>query len=399
MGRLLLVAKPPKGAGCCKAGFVRAVAATALMLPALALALFALQRPEQSPAAATRFGRQPGEAIQSLLELQSGYTDQQGSVFKVGQAIRIYAVGSSNTVWVPWLEQLHLLLSRLGFLLPLVPAKEKALIRPLDVPDCEDATEYASMLTARIGQPGWGSWGFAYEGLEGCAAGFRWIAGRAVNCRAAWGCPRNSPEPLSLSRIAADASKSDITLLSCWINDSKQFATGNTCYNHSNVSRVDTADISIVTLQRIIRNIHQLNPNVWVVVLALYPDVTVPPQVVNTATLPMINKVNRRVREGLVNESKTIFADYSFPLGVRLFQRLHFGHPNCQAAKLMANGVVDALFSAGVLARGLARTDDAPCPPVGARVHCGSLRLACCQRAALCRVLAGMRCIDYGPRS
>mmetsp|Transcript_80723 Transcript_80723/g.250567 ORF Transcript_80723/g.250567 Transcript_80723/m.250567 type:complete len:411 (+) Transcript_80723:105-1337(+) len=396
-GPLLFASRPPEPVHR-RAVSRRALAAAALLLPALALAALALPpRKRAALSAATAQGRRPGRPLDTLDELPSGYADQQGAAFNVGQALRIYAVGSSNTVWVPWLEQLHLLLGRLGFQLPQVPATEKALTRPLDVPQCEDSAEYASLQTTRIGQPGWGSWGFAFEGREGCSSGFRWIAGRPVSCRPAWGCPADSPQPLSLSRIAIDASMSDVTVLSCWINDSKQFITGNTCYNHTKLPRVDTAAVSIANLLRMIRFIHGRNPEVWVVVLALYPDERVPPHDVDQETLPLIKEINRRVREGLSDEPRTLFADYSFPSGVNLFQTLHSGHPNCRGAKLMANGVVDTLFRAGILGRGLSPNGNQACPAAGAQVHCPSLGLACCQRAALCRVVAGVHCADYGP--
>lgn len=393
-------AEPPKHA---QRGVAlrRALAATAALLPALALAALATLGPKHgAPAAAADLGRHPSSPPQSLVALESAYADKEGARFAAGQAVRLYAVGSSNTVWVPWLEELHLLLARLGFQLPLVPGTEKALTRPWQFPVCEDAGDYALLQTTRIGQVGWGSWGFAYEGCDGCTAGFRKIAGWPVSCHPAWGCPADSPQPLHISRIVDDASGSDVTLLSCWINDSKQFATGNTCFNHANVSRVDTAAISLETLLRMIRTIHGRNPNIWVVVLALYPDEYTLSRVVDRETLPMINEINRRVREGLAHEPKTLFADYSFPPGVEMFQSLHVGHPNCRAAKLMANSVVDVLFRAGVLGRGLAqKSGEAACPSLGAKADCASLDQACCQRAALCRVLAGGQCVDYGPGS
>lgn len=339
--------------------------------------------------------RQSDRPPQSLVALQSGHADQAHAEFAAGAPLRVYVVGSSNVVWVTWVEQLHLLLQRLGFQLPEVHATEDPVHGPTDAPECEDSNDYKFLRTTRIGEPGWGSWGFAYEGANGCSGGYRWIGGTPVNCSPSWGCPHAGPKPLHLSRIAADAAGSDVALFSCWINDSKQYATNNICFNSTKVSREATAALSVANLLRMVRAVHARNPKVWVVVLALYPDVVMPTRAVDPNTLPTIREINRRVREGLAGEPRTLFADYAFPNNVDLFQVRHFGHPNCRASKLMANGVVDALYGAGVLGRGLA--DGGSCDVASSINNCKSLSQACCQRAARCRLLDGKYCVSYGP--
>merc|ERR1712039_1119410 len=160
------------------------------------------------------------------------------------------------------------------------------LTHPRKVPKCDDASEYESLETARIGKDGWGSWGFAYNGTDGCGSdGFRQIQGHSVSCSPSWACPAGGPKPLSLPAIIEDASKSDITFVSCWINDSKEFITDDVCYNGTNINRNDTTAISIDSLRRIIRGIHARNSNVWIVILGLYPDEGLK-HTVNEDTLP-----------------------------------------------------------------------------------------------------------------
>jgi len=324
-----------------------------------------------------------------------------GARFRPGMTLGLYAVGSSNTVFLTWLDELHLLLKRLGFVLPLVPALVDALDRPSLAPICDDYAELARTQTSRIGKPGWGSWGFAYDGMDDCGpTGFRIIGGIPVSCVASWRCAKSKHYewPLRVSQIAADAARSNITVLSCWMNDSLQYMSGNACYNFSKVSRSDTAVISIENLRRIIRSIHRRNPHVLVVVLGIYPAVNAPPlYTVNESSVPLTDEINKRVRDALVWEPRTVFASYRFPPNVVVFQQKNPAHPNCRGSKIMANAIVDALFSAGELQHGLVASSSS-CQTGAINKPCNTLPgKTCCMRSSVCILDQYGACLPYGP--
>lgn len=342
---------------------------------------------------------------------------QQHAQFEVGQAIRVFAVGSSNVLYVPWLEQLYLLLRWLGYHLPTYLPESRSNMYMRDVamqlPTCDDAAEIAQVRVGRIGLLGWSSWGFAYDGDTDCVEGYREIAGLQVSCSPGWSCPSKGPRPMSVASIAEAASQSDVTLLSCWINDSKEALYsrlhGGRCYETPGISPLQTANISAQNLLRIIRAIHARNANVSIVVLALYPDVSheatglpqAPRLFLDERSLPTIEAINSVVRRALQGEPRTIFADYSFPgAPAVMFQSLHGGHPNCRGGKLMANAVVDALFRGKVLERGVPTSQSAQCPLEGS--ICSTLSLGCCQLSALCHVVGSCQgcmpsCMPYSP--
>jgi len=155
------------------------------------------------------------------------------------------------------------------------------------------------------------------------------------------------------------------------------------------VSREETARISIENLRRIIRSIHRQNPQVLVVVLGVYPDERMTnggwvPNIVDQSLVPLTDEINWRVRDALASEPRTVFASFHFPPNINMFQSKNPGHPNCRGARIMANAVVDALFSAGELQNGLAAAAWG-CHVGAIREPCSMLpSKACCMRSAVC---------------
>jgi hypothetical protein len=330
-----------------------------------------------------------------------GIIEQDGARVPVGGDLRFYAVGSSNGAWQTWPDQLHALLRRLGYAVDLPPLDiPGAISRPSKSPVCEDAGTYADLQTPRLGMVGWESWGFAYDSKDDCdAEGFREIAGYNVSCTNAWACnPKwTGRVPLvPISQLATGVRNAHFVLLANWINDGKvaqSASTRESCYRGADISPMNSTDITLVNLKRVIRAIHAENPDVVVLVLARYPDTR---QIVyaNERTLPQVIAMNEAVKRKVQDEPNTFFVDLDFPLGVNIFQTLSLVHPNCRGDKLMARTVVQALFKHKVLSRGLEISEEASCL---ASSDCASLSLGCCQRSALCYIPENGTCTTYGP--
>merc|ERR1719373_947964 len=105
-----------------------------------------------------------------------------------------------------WLDQLHLDLSRLGYVLPVVDAKvEGHRDHPEKTQTCPDSRYFDSLQTARIGKVGWHSWDFAYEDWSDCdESGYRMVSFHRIKCQHGPGC-KFGKEVLPLSDIARDA--------------------------------------------------------------------------------------------------------------------------------------------------------------------------------------------------
>jgi len=328
------------------------------------------------------------------------FVEQEGAQIPVSGEIKLYVVGSSNAPWQTWPDQLHLKLQRLGHSMPVIQAAHPdARSHPVSVPICDDNDDFKDLETPRIGKVGWSSWGFSYESKNDCNdAGFRDILGHQVSCTNAWACNPNwccgvgGQSYVKPSDIAIDASQSQVTVLSNWINDSKQRYAHNVCYNGEAISAVNTTAITVDSLKKVIRAIHALNSNVIIAVLAMYPEAS--GRYVVESTLQSQAAINQAVRAGLAAEPNTIFVDYTFPVGENVFQELHPGHANCRGDKVLASAVVEALFNEKVISRGLALGDSETC--LGAS-DCSSLTQACCQRSALCRLTTNEVCVDYAP--
>jgi len=334
-----------------------------------------------------------------------GSIEQQGAMIPVGGEVRLYAVGSSNAPWQTWPDQLHQMLRRLGYATPVLPfAHPDARAHPTSAPKCDDDAELAGLETPRLGKVGWSSWGFAFENQDDCqpnaeGVSFRDILGHRVGCTNAWACdPRwccgvGSQAFIRPSDIAQDARHSQVTVLSNWINDSKQRHARNVCFDGEAIDPVDSTAITLFNLKRVIEKIHERNSQVVVAVLALYPDAHGP--YVVEQTLPQVAEINARVRAGLEawGEPNVVFANYTLPSGKAVYQTMHTGHANCRGDKVLAVAVLEALYRQRVLARGPALTEGAACL---AREDCGALALDCCQRSALCKVVGSGTCVAYG---
>eukprot|EP00933_Yihiella_yeosuensis_P044590 TRINITY_DN39856_c0_g1_i1.p1 TRINITY_DN39856_c0_g1~~TRINITY_DN39856_c0_g1_i1.p1 ORF type:complete len:570 (+),score=78.75 TRINITY_DN39856_c0_g1_i1:74-1783(+) len=328
----------------------------------------------------------------------TGFQEQEGALIQIGGEVRVLAVGSSNTPWQTWPEQMNLMLKRMGYQTPAIPATSPdVFMHPSDAPICDDADELSVIESPRIGKIGWSSWGYAFENKDDCdATGFRKILSHNVSCTNAWACNPNwccgrGPSPfIKPSAIAEDARHSQVVVLSNWINDSKQRHAKNVCFGGEAVSQTGSTAITLFNLKRIIDAIHYRNSQVVVVVLALYPDSY--GETVITRTLPQVAEINEAVRKGLAGIPNTIFADYTFPSGQAVFQTMHRGHANCRGDKVLATAVMEALYREKILARGLALAAPETCL---SRSDCESMDTDCCHRSALCKVNQAGQCVAY----
>lgn len=319
-----------------------------------------------------------------LLEL-SEVVEQKGAHIKVGGEVRLYAVGASNVLWMTWIDQLHLYLSRLGYTVPVVPAKTMAQVYPTSVPTCDDSKYFTHLKTARLGRIGWNSWDFAYDDWSDCdAEGFRNISDVRVKCEHGEGCSAGRLPFIKVADIAEDAGKSNVTLVSTWLNDNKQFQTEFRCFNGKKLLRENTSVVVIPTLLRLVRAIHAKNPNVWILIMSKYPPTyggKVMPE-----TVPWVKELNSRVKEILEQEPRTFFVDYEMPAnGVEMYQtgKAHYGHPNCRGSKLMAHAVLQRLWIGKVLARTIKLEE----PKTNtANPNCDKLKGPACHTSVLCWV-------------
>jgi len=275
------------------------------------------------------------------------FLEQADAEKDVGATISIYAVGSSSLVWMTWIDQLHLLLRRLGYRLPLVPPRAAGgQFYAQEVPRCDDTKYFEHLPTTRLGRIGWNSWDFAFEGWDGCSNGFRNIEGHKIKCQHGPGCAFSNQSVLA-SSIAEDASLSDFTLLSTWFNDDQQWSSKYKCLDGRKINQHDLGSISIRCLLRTIRSIHARSPRTWVLVMGKYP------QTYQHITFKYLQALNKRIKATVEMEPRTLFIEYYIPNAKEgdFFQVAHSGHPNCRGSSIMAQAVVHRLFQEKILAR------------------------------------------------
>lgn len=268
------------------------------------------------------------------------FLEQEDAMFAVGAELGLYFVGSSNAAWQTWPDQVHHMLDDLGYQTPPIAASHPDVsMHPSHALVCDDSSELDVLETPRIGKVGWSSWGFAFENKDDCdEEGFRDIVGHRVGCTNAWACNPdwccgNGTMPLIRpSEIADDAAKSQLTVLSNWMNDGRQNRAENVCFDGEDIDPVATPEITVHNLKVLIRGIHQRNPAVVIVVLALYPDMDAYHHdgTVDESSLPRVAAINHAVAEGLADEPNTIFVDYALPLGVDVFQTESFCKGACR---------------------------------------------------------------------
>lgn len=275
------------------------------------------------------------------------FMEQTGAEKDVGANISIYAVGSSSLVWMTWIDQLHLLLRRLGYRLPLVPPRAAGgQFYAQEVPRCDDTKYFEHLPTTRLGRIGWNSWDFSFEGWEGCSHGVRDVEGHKLKCQHGPGCAFSN-ETVLASSISEDASVSDITLLATWFNDDQQWSSHYKCFNGRKTKQHDLAAISIRCLLMTIRKIHARSPRTWVLVMGKYP------QTYQHITFKYLQALNKRIKVAVESEPRTLFIEYYIPNAKEgnFFQVAHSGHPNCRGSSIMAQAVVHRLFQEKILAR------------------------------------------------
>lgn len=333
----------------------------------------------------TEQSNQPWASLESEPFNASEVVEQDDAVVQPGEQLRLYAVGASNVLWMTWLDQLHLFLSRLGYETPLVPATAMAQVYPTSVQTCSDSDYFAHLKTTRLGKIGWNSWDFAYDDWSDCdAEGYRNISTVKVKCELGEGCTSGRDSLVRVQDIAKDASLSNVTLVSTWLNDNKQFQTHFQCFNGERIIRQNVSIVIIPTLLRLIRAIHSINPDVWVLIMSKYPP-TWGGKVMDE-TVAWVGELNARIKDVVEQEPRTLFVDYHMPgHGLEMYQtgKAHYGHPNCRGSKLMAQAVLQRLWTAKVLGRTLALED--PRTNV-ANPNCSRLTGAVCHTSALCWV-------------
>lgn len=319
-------------------------------------------------------GFDPAEAPHYLPE---EYQEQSNASLQVGDDVWLYAIGSSSLLWMTWIDQFHLTLQRLGYKLPALPTLVPSRWYPRSVPSCDDTKYFEHLKTTRFGRIGWSSWDFAFDGWEGCVDGFRTIEGHKVKCQHGAGCAF-STTPLNASLIAEDASRSNITLLATWFNDDQHWSTHFRCFNGTKTGTRDVSPVTVACLLRMIRAIHERSPNTWVVVMGKYP------QTYHHITYPFLEGYNRRVKEAVEKEPRTIFVDFYMPNADEgdFFQVAHSGHPNCRGSKLMAHAALDRLYREGALRRGLKLLGSSKEHILNDQ--CADLGTSACHTSALC---------------
>uniref|UniRef100_A0A7S2PAU3 Uncharacterized protein n=1 Tax=Zooxanthella nutricula TaxID=1333877 RepID=A0A7S2PAU3_9DINO len=350
------------------------------------------------------FGRVGGPGRFAVVE-------QQGARIPAGGEVRLYFVGSSNVAWQTWPDQLHMYLSELGYTLPTEAYAHANLLTASDLaPKCDDQADFQSLQTPRIGYAGWGSWNFAFDSDDDCAATpyqghasgvypFRTIAGHAVSCLSGWGCKPDKEEAHQRVRpaaVAEDAKHADVVLLSHWINDFKQQYSGYSCFNSTKFDSLTIVDITVEDVRRLIRAVHKVNPSALVLVLALRPEAS-GPRVVPEARAK-VAAINGKIKDGVQEEPNTAFVDFRIPDGIDMFQTAHPGHLNCRGDRLMAHSVLKALYERRVIANSLAPLPAGEVATCQVESNCAGITdQACCQAAASCRVARSGKCVPYGP--
>jgi len=332
-------------------------------------------------------------SIEAPLLRPSEYIEQDHAEIQVGKDLRIYAVGSSSLLWMTWLDQLHLVLRRLGYTLPVVPSQIGARLYTLQAPRCDDSQYFEYLRTTRYAKIGWNSWDFAFEGWEGCKRGWRDIIGVNVRCQHGPGCLFGM-DPAYVSQIARDASGSNITLIATLDNDDQQWSTQFKCFGGAKKDSLQVAAISTAMLLKLIRAIHEKNPSTLILVMGKYP------QTYRHITYPFLVRYNHLVKDAVEKEPRTLFVDFYMPNTDEgtFYQIAHPGLPNCRGSKLLAQSVMDRLFKAKILSRSIRLTGTNKLHVVNP--NCTSADLVACQTSALCWVDPQDRqCKSYGPGS
>jgi len=335
--------------------------------------------------------------------------EQEGARIPPGGELSIYFVGGSNVVWQTWPGQLHGYLKRLKYIVaPRNYTHQDVAFKAEEAPICDDEAEYSSLATPLIARPGWGSWGFAYDSMDDCVdtplfgetSGlylFRKTAGRYVSCLNGWGCrpwKEQAHQMVRVSDIAEDAGLADVVMLSTWVNDFKQQYCKYKCYNGTYLEQSEIAPITIANIRRVIQAIHVVNPNTFVVVMALYSDAK--KSLVVEDTLDEIAAINTLVEAGVAQEPNTAFVDFALAPGQDMFQITPAGHPNCRGDRLMATQVINKLFERRVLGRALSLPTGKNATECLNAASCRDIDdKVCCQAAASCRVDPAGACVDY----
>jgi len=383
----------------------------AAALAGTALAVLRLEPTGAPPATARLLRSPPRHAVDGrYLPRRYEVVEQVGARIPAGGDVRLYFVGGSNTVWQTWPDQMHAYLRKLNYTVPAGSYKHLDATSPLQAPVCDDEAEFRGLITPRIGRPGWGSWGFAYDSQLDCSDAplvreekgefpFRTIAGHPVSCLNGWACKPESNQSRQVVRpsdIAEDAKMADVVMLSTWVNDFKQQYCKYKCYNGTKLEPEGIAPITIANLRRVIRAIHAVNPNAFVVVVALYPDAE--KSLVVEATLEWIASINSLVSEGVSVEPNVAFVDFALTPGQDMFQVKPPGHPNCRGDRLMATQVLRTLFDRKILGRALALPEGDRARECLSSLSCGEISdKACCQAAGVCRLDPSGACVAYGP--
>jgi len=307
------------------------------------------------------------------------FVEQEDGHIKIGDTIGLYAVGSSSLVWMTWLDQLHLTLRRLGYTLPVVPAERTPETYPRLVPTCDDTKYFQHLKTSRFGRIGWSSWDFAMNGWEGCGSdGFREVQGLRIKCQHGAGCVF-SKNPLNVSDIGRDASRSNITLIATWFNDDQHWSTKFKCFDGKKTDWHEMLPITLHCLKNTVQAIRERNPHTWIIIMAKYPETF------KHQTFKFIIDYNMKVKEAMEKLPRTLFVDYYMPNdkeGVFYQSPAHGGHPNCRGSKIMTYAVMDRLYKAKVLSRGIRLL--APDKENVLNGKCDELDEAGCHTSAVC---------------
>mmetsp|Transcript_127813 Transcript_127813/g.255264 ORF Transcript_127813/g.255264 Transcript_127813/m.255264 type:complete len:473 (+) Transcript_127813:75-1493(+) len=323
----------------------------------------------------------------------SEIVEQVDAHLGVGAEIRLYGIGASSLSSMPWLDQLHFNLQRLGYSLPVVSAKRTPEFHPRTNLVCDDSKYYHRLPTARFARAGWSSWEFALEGWQGCGKdGFHDVDGVRVRCQHGPGCAF-SKQPLLVSDLARDAALSNITIIATWQSDDLHWMTHYACFDGVKKNWEDMVPISTSMILKTIRAIHNQNPNVWIVVLGKYPETF------KHRTFEFIASYNHQVREVIEKEPRTLFVDFYMPSDDegKFFQHtMHGGQLNCRGSMILVQATLARLYRARVLQR----TFRLAPPSKGALLNsqCSKLSIAECHSSGLCWLNPATRkCSSYGP--
>jgi len=184
------------------------------------------------------------------------------------------------------------------------------------------------------------------------------------------------------SDIARDAGASNITVITTWYNDHKAFLTKWACFDGEKLSQAQTEEVTTPSLRRLVQAIHAENPDVWILVMGLYPP-TLRYRVVESE-VPWIRELNIKVKEAIEREPKTLFVDYEMPGGgLEMYDRMHYGHPNCRGSKVMVHATLQRLYKAKVLGRSLKFVNQ---KVNHVNPNCSSLEGAACSTSVMCWV-------------